>query len=228
MDSTRSVASGTSRRFNAWPAGESDMSMKFADRKRVALYARVSTKNNGQDPETQLVALREYAGHRGFEPAGEYVDVGISGSKDRRPELDRLMADARKRRFDAVLVARFDRFARSTKHLVTALEEFQTLGIDFISFSESIDTSTPMGRMVFTVIAAVAELERSLIRERVVMGLDRAKKEGKRLGRPKVVVDPLQVAGLRAVGRSWNEIARELGIGRGTAERALQSLPKNP
>src|SRR5215510_13916400 len=98
---------------------------------RVGVYARVSTKNNGQDPETQLIALREYAGHRSLTIIDEYVDVGISGTKDRRPELDRLMADARRRRFDVVLVARFDRFARSTKHLVVALEEFNSLGIDF-------------------------------------------------------------------------------------------------
>jgi hypothetical protein len=127
--------------------------MTTTNKKRVGLYARVSTKNNGQDPETQLIALREYANARGFMIAGEYVDMGISGAKDRRPELDRLMADARRRKLDAILVARFDRFARSTKHLVLALEEFQSLGIDFISLNESIDTSTPMGRMVFTVIA---------------------------------------------------------------------------
>ncbi len=109
---------------------------------RVALYARVSTKNSGQDPETQLLALREYAKARELEAFGEYVDVGISGSKDSRPALNRLMADARKRRFDTVLVARFDRFARSTRHLVLALEEFNALGVDFISLSESVDTST--------------------------------------------------------------------------------------
>ena len=113
--------------------------------KRVALYARVSTKNNGQDPETQLVALREYVTARGLEIVGEYVDVGISGAKDRRPELEKLMVDAKRQRFDAVLVARFDRFARSVRHRVMALDEFNSLGINFISLSESIDTSTPMG-----------------------------------------------------------------------------------
>jgi DNA invertase Pin-like site-specific DNA recombinase len=192
--------------------------------KRVALYARVSTKNSCQNPETQFVALREYAQHRGFTVAGEYVDVGISGAGDRRPELDRLMVDARKRRFDAVLVARFDRFARSTKHLVLALEEFQALGIDFISLSESVDTSTPMGRMVFTVIGAVAELERSLIRERVVMGLNRVRKGGKKLGRPRVRVDAAAVAQLRVQGRSWAEISTTLGISRGAAQRACTRI----
>ena len=166
--------------------------------KRVALYARVSTKNNGQDPETQLIALREFANTRGFEVSDEYIDVGISGAKDRRPELDRLMKDVRRRKVDAVLVARFDRFARSTKHLVLALEEFNALGVDFISLNESVDTSTPMGRMVFTVIAAVAELERSLIRERVMMGLDRARRQGKRLRRPQRIVDRRRIADLRS------------------------------
>ena len=123
---------------------------------RVALYARVSTKNNGQNPETQLVALREYAKNRGFEIAEEYVDLGVSGSKERRPALDRMMKDARARKIDGVLVTRFDRFARSTKHLVTALEEFQALGVDFVSLGESVDTSTPMGKMIFTVLGAVA------------------------------------------------------------------------
>ncbi len=195
---------------------------------RVALYARVSTKNNGQDPETQLMALRDYAQARKLEVFSEYVDIGISGSKDSRPALNRLMADARKRRFDTVLVARFDRFARSTRHLVLALEEFNALGVDFISLSESVDTSTPMGKMIYTVIAAVAELERSLIRERVVMGLQRAKAQGKKLGRPRVAVDADRVAALRAQGHSWAMITKELGIGKGTAQRAFYNLPKNP
>jgi DNA invertase Pin-like site-specific DNA recombinase len=192
--------------------------------KRVGLYARISTRNNGQDPDTQLFPLREYARNRGFEVAGEYVDRGISGAKDRRPDLDRLMRDARKRQLDAVLVARFDRFARSTKHLVTALEEFHSLGVDFISLTESVDTSTPMGKMVFTVIGAVAELERSLIRERVVMGLDRAKKQGKRLGRPRVIVDREKVLRLREEGMSLRKIADTLRIGKDTVNTILSSV----
>ncbi len=187
----------------------------------VAIYARVSTKNNGQDPETQLMALREYAKARQLEVFSEYADIGISGSKDSRPALNSLMADARKRRFDTVLVARFDRFARSTRHLVLALEEFNALGVDFISLSESIDTSTPMGKMVFTVIAAVAELERSLIRERVVMGLQRAKAQGKRIGRPAVNLDPNQLLALREEGLSYRAIARQLGVTHPTVLAAL-------
>ena len=188
---------------------------------RVALYARVSTKNHAQDPETQLMALRDYARARKLEVFGEYVDVGISGSKDSRPALNQLMEDARKRRFDAVLVARFDRFARSTRHLVMALDEFNALGVDFISLSESVDTSTPMGKMVYVVIAAVAELERSLIRERVVMGLQRAKAQGKQLGRPKVQASEEQLLQLSEQGLSSRQIAKQLGLSQSTVLRRL-------
>src|SRR5262252_5759785 len=194
--------------------------------KRAALYMRVSTKGHGQTTETQAVALRDYACHRGLDVIEEYRDEGISGAKDSRPALDQLMKDARSRKFDLVIVARFDRFARSVSHLLRALEEFSHLGVDFVSLSESVDTSTPMGKMIFTVLGAVAELERNLIKERIHMGLGRARKQGKALGRPRVEVDPLQVAGLRARGLSWNQIARELGIGKGTAQRAFDSLPK--
>src|SRR5437867_9412643 len=196
--------------------------------KRAALYMRVSTKGHGQTTETQAVALREYASYRGCEIVEEYPDTGISGSKDSRPALDRLMKDARARHFDVVIVARFDRFARSVSHLLRALDEFNHLGIDFVSLSESIDTSTPMGKMIFTVLGAVAELERNLILERIAMGISRARKEGKSLGRPRVEVDPLQVAGLRARGYSWNQIAGKLGVGRGTAERAFRTLSQKP
>jgi DNA invertase Pin-like site-specific DNA recombinase len=160
---------------------------------RAALYARVSTSNNGQDPSMQTRELREYCERRGWKVSGEFVDEGISGTKDSRPELNRLMADAHRRRFDAVVVWRFDRFARSVSHLLRALENFKALGIEFVSISEQVDTSTPTGKMVFTVLGAVAELERSLIAERVKAGLRNARAKGKRLGRPRVVVDAARI-----------------------------------
>src|SRR5712691_9309996 len=150
----------------------------------AAIYARVST-NNGQDPEMQLRELREYCQRRGWKLAGEYVDAGISGAKDSRPELNRLMADAHRRNLDAVVVWKFDRFARSVSHLLRALETFRSLGIEFVSLSEQVDTSTPTGKMIFTVLGAVAELERSLIAERVRAGLRNARAKGRRLGRPR-------------------------------------------
>ena len=183
---------------------------------RVAIYARVSTTNHGQDVSMQTRELRDYCERRSWTVAGEYVDTGISGAKDRRPELDRLMADAHKRRFDVVAVGKFDRFARSVSHLLRALDTFRVLGIEFVSLSESLDTATPAGRMVFTVLGAVAELERSLIAERVRAGLRNARAKGKRLGRPRVAVDAAKVARLRASGLSWPKIARELGVSVGT------------
>ena len=195
---------------------------------RTALYARISTSNNGQSPEMQLRELREYCERRGWAGAGEYVDVGISGAKDRRPELDRLMLDALKRRFDIVAVWKFDRFARSVSHLLRALDTFRVLGIEFVSLSESLDTATPAGRMVFTVLGAVAELERSLIAERVRAGMRNAQAEGRRIGRPRVVVDTQRITKLRDEGRSWPEIAHSLGLGIGTVHRAFQRLSKTP
>lgn len=194
---------------------------------RVAIYARVSTAAGGQDPTMQTRELREYCARRGWDVSSAYVDVGISGTKERRPELDRLMADAHKRRFDVVVVWKFDRFARSVSHLLRALETFKSLGIDFVSYSESMDTSTPAGKMVFTVLGAVAELERSLIVERVRAGLRNAKAKGKSLGRPRVFVDAERVAELRAMGRSWPAISRELKVGVGTAYRVHQEFSKN-
>jgi DNA invertase Pin-like site-specific DNA recombinase len=185
---------------------------------RAAVYARVSTNNGQQSPEMQLREVREYCDRRGWDVAGEYVDT-ISGSKEKRPELDRLMADAHRRRFDAVVVWKFDRFARSVSHLLRALEAFQALGIEFVSLSEQMDTSTPTGKMVFTVLGAVAELERSLIAERVKAGLRNARAKGKRLGRPRKVVDASRIASLRAGGRSWRMIARQLGCSARTARR---------
>ncbi len=152
-DSTRSVT-GTTPRHSA------------SQRKnRVALYARVSTTE--QSTDSQLLDLRRYVRERGWDIFKEYVDEGISGTKDSRPALNELMNDAKKRRFDVVLVWRFDRFARSTRHLINALEEFKNLGIDFVSFQENIDTSSPLGSAIFTIISAVAQLERDIIAERV-------------------------------------------------------------
>jgi DNA invertase Pin-like site-specific DNA recombinase len=194
---------------------------------RAALYARVSTAHNGQDPQVQLRELAEYRQRRGWDIAFDYVDVGISGATEKRPDLDRLMADAHRRRFDVVVVHRFDRFARSVSHLLRALETFKALGIEFVSLSEQVDTSTPTGKMVFTVLGAVAELERSLIAERVKAGLRNARAKGKQLGRPRVIVDASRIATLRAQGRSWREICAETGLTKGTAQRAVYSLPKN-
>jgi DNA invertase Pin-like site-specific DNA recombinase len=195
---------------------------------RVAIYARVSTINHGQDVGLQTRELRQFAEARGWTVAGEYIDAGVSGAKDSRPELNRLMNDAHKRRFDVLCVWRFDRFARSVSHLLQALETFKALGIDFVSFSEQMDTSTPAGKMVFTVLGAVAELERSLTVERVRAGLRNARAKGKTLGRPRVTVDAAMIASLRMAGASWQTITRELGISAGTAKRAFYSLSKNP
>jgi DNA invertase Pin-like site-specific DNA recombinase len=188
---------------------------------RAAIYVRVSTIGNGQSPEMQLRELREYCERRGWQIAGEYVDSGISGAKDKRPRLDRMMDDAHKRRFEVVAVWKFDRFARSVSHLLRALDTFCVLGIEFVSLSESLDTATPAGRMVFTVLGAVAELERSLIAERVRAGLRNARAKGKRLGRPPVSVDAVRIGRLRSQGRSIREIAEELGYTRGLVHKSL-------
>jgi DNA invertase Pin-like site-specific DNA recombinase len=190
---------------------------------RVAIYARVSTVNHGQDVSLQTRELQQFAAARSWAIAGEYIDAGVSGSKDSRPELNRLMADAHKRRFDVVCVWRFDRFARSVSHLLRALETFKALGIDFVSYSEQMDTSTPAGKMVFTVLGAVAELERSLIVERVRAGLRNARAKGKRLGRPRILVDAVKVSQLHLEGRSIREIANELGCSRGLVHKTLSN-----
>src|ERR1700689_602175 len=188
---------------------------------RVALYARVSTVNHGQDVSLQTRELLQFAEARGWIVAGEYIDSGVSGAKDSRPELNRLMTDAHKRRFDVVCVWRFDRFARSVSHLLHALETFKALGIDFVSYSEQMDTSTPAGKMVFTVLGAVAELERSLIVERVRAGLRNARAKGKTLGRPRVAVDASRITALRASGQPWRAIAKTLGVSVGTVHAAV-------
>lgn len=194
---------------------------------RVGLYARVSTMH-GQDPNVQLRELREYCQRRGFEIAEEFVDKGISGTRERRPALDNLMIACRKRLIDAVVVYRYDRFARSLRQLVNALEDFRSLDIDFISIHEGVDTSTANGRLVFGIFASIAEFERELIRDRVRSGLAAAKARGKHVGRPRIIVSASAVALLRQQGRSWAEITRETGISKGTAQRAIAALPKTP
>ena len=192
-------------------------------KKQVALYARVSTNNNGQNPENQLLDLRKFVKHRGFEIYKEYVDQGISGAKDSRPALNQLMDDARKRRFDAIAVWKFDRFGRSTKHLIQSLELFRSLKIDFISFQENVDTSTSMGKLVFEVMAALAEFERSLIRERVFSGLRRAKAKGTKLGRPKIDIDLARAKGMQEKGYSMRKIAIEMNTSPATISRLLSN-----
>ena len=196
-------------------------STKATQLQRAAIYARVSTLGNGQSPEMQLRELHEYCQRRGWQIAGEYTDAGISGAKDSRPELNRLMSDAHRRRFDIVCVWKFDRFARSVSHLLRALETFKALGIEFCSYSEQLDTSTPAGKMVFTVLGAVAELERSLIAERVRAGIRNAKAKGKKIGRPRTsaMVDQAKVRALRASGQSWRQIAQALSISLRTLHR---------
>ncbi len=176
----------------------------------------------------QLRELREFCQRRGFEIAEEFVDKGISGSRERRPALDKLMVACRKRLVDAVVVYRYDRFARSLRQLVNALEEFRALGIEFISLHEGVDTSTPNGKLVFGIFASIAEFERELIRDRVRSGLAAARAKGKAIGRPRVPVNALRIASLRGQGRSWAEITRETGISKGTAQRAVSGLPTTP
>jgi DNA invertase Pin-like site-specific DNA recombinase len=186
---------------------------------RTAIYARVSTKD--QSCNLQLRDLKSYCATRGFDLVREYVDIGQSGAKDPHPELNKLMDDARKRRFDAIVVWRFDRFARSTKHLLLALEEFRSLGIQFISYQESIDTSSPLGQALFIIVSAVAQLERDLVRERVSAGIRNARANGKELGRPKSGVDRDRILKLKAEGHSLRQIAAKVGVGYGTVRERL-------
>lgn len=187
--------------------------------KRVCLYARVSTSNGHQDPELQLRELRAFAAARGWTVTGEFTDVGVSGSKDRRPKLDLLMAGAKSRALDILLVWKLDRFARSLKHLVTALAEFEALGVQFVSLRDNLDLTTPSGRLMFHVIGAMAEFERALIQERVRAGLRNARAKGKRLGRPMVSIPTAKVQRLRAQGLSWSRIAAATGVAKATLLR---------
>lgn len=188
---------------------------------RVGVYARVST-DKGQDPELQLRELREYCARRRWAIADEYVDRGISGSKDSRPELNRLMTDAHKRSIDVVVVWKFDRFARSTSHLLRALETFRALGIEFCSLREAADTTTPSGKLMFTLIGAMAEFERDLIRERVRAGIRNARAKGRRVGRKPISLDRTRLVSLRSQGRSIRQIATAFGCSRSLVHKSLR------
>jgi DNA invertase Pin-like site-specific DNA recombinase len=188
---------------------------------RVGIYARVSTKD--QSCELQLRDLRAYCAARQLDIVREYVDIGQSGTKDSRPQLNELMGDVRKRKVDAVICWRFDRFARSTRHLLAALEEFRALGLGFISYQENIDTSTPLGQAIFTIISAVAQLERDLICERVSAGIRNARAKGIRLGRPRQYVDLDRLSEMRASGMSLCQIASALKVGYGTVRERLRA-----
>jgi DNA invertase Pin-like site-specific DNA recombinase len=188
--------------------------------KRVALYLRVSTLD--QHPETQRYDLRQMAQQRGLEIVQEYVDHGISGTRARRPALDQMMADARRGRFDIVLVWACDRLARSTKHFLEVLDELNRLNIEFVSFREQLDTGGALGRAVVVIISAIAELERSLIVERVRAGMRRARLEGRHIGRRPLDVDRAAVLRHREHGDSLTQIARTFGIGRATVSRIIK------
>jgi DNA invertase Pin-like site-specific DNA recombinase len=190
-------------------------------RPRAAVYGRVSTGQ--QNVESQLLPLRQFAATRGFDVVAEVTDVGISGRQASRPGLNKVMDLARKRLVDVVLVYRFDRFARSVRHLLAALQEFKALGVAFTSYSESLDTSTPLGEAIFAIVGAMAQLERDLIRERVQTGLARARAEGRKLGRPKVDVSPARAAEVYAACRSIRVAAKTLRISAATVQRLLRS-----
>jgi DNA invertase Pin-like site-specific DNA recombinase len=187
--------------------------------KKAGIYCRVSTSD--QNVDMQLADLRSYAEARGFEIYDEYIDHGFSGTKEHRPALDRLMSDARKKKFNTVLVWRFDRFARSVRHLVTALYEFKHLNITFISHQESIDLSSPIGQAMYTIISAMAQLERDLISEKVKSGMRRARQKGKQLGRPRIEIDPEKVMELKDQGMSMRKISQLFNVNRGTIRIVL-------
>jgi DNA invertase Pin-like site-specific DNA recombinase len=198
------------------------ISTAAASGRRAAPYARVSTLE--QSPENQLHAIRPYSAARGWVIAEEFVDHGVSGAKDRRRALDRLLKAARARQVDVIVVTKLDRLARSTHHLVTIAQELAALGVDLVVVDQQIDTTTPSGRLLFHVLAAIAEFERDLIRDRVKAGLDRARAKGVRLGRPSARVAEDELASLWRAQLPLAEIARRMGASRSTIRRRLSVL----
>ncbi len=194
---------------------------------RAAIYGRVSTLTN-QSTQMQVRDLRQLADRRGLEVVGEYLDEGFSGSKSSRPALDEMLADAKRGKFRVLLVWKLDRLGRSLAHLVRLLEDLRAYGVELVSFSEGIDFSTATGKLMYQMVSAFAEFERDAIRERVRSGLRNARAKGRKLGRPHITVDTARIATLRGQGCSWATICRETGLSKGTAQRSVNSLPKNP
>jgi DNA invertase Pin-like site-specific DNA recombinase len=193
--------------------------------KRVIIYARVSTKE--QSVDMQISDLRTYAQARGLNIIKEYIDCA-SGSRNDRENYQKLFAEVRKRRTDSVLVWKFDRFARSTKELINALEEFNNLRVDFISFKENIDTSTPAGKILFTMISAFAEFERSIIRERVIAGIEKAKLKGIKFGRPRIPRLTVKTAlEMKAAGANYKDICKKLGISKSGYYKIIARIEQN-
>lgn len=194
--------------------------------KRAAVYCRVSTVD--QHPETQLGELRQFAANKGFQVVGEYIDHGYCGARARRPELDRMMDDARRHRFDVLLVWSCDRLARSTKHLLQTIDELNGMGVQFLSQREAIDTEGPLGRAILVIVSAMAELERSIIIERVRAGMRRARLEGRQIGRARLDIDRQQVVHDRRSGMSLTQVAKKHGISRASVCRLMKEASTNP
>jgi DNA invertase Pin-like site-specific DNA recombinase len=192
--------------------------------KRIAIYARVSTDR--QSTESQLSTLREYIKKREWNLFKEYIDEGFTGSNTKRPAFNEMMADAKKRRFDVLLVYKLDRLSRSLKDLIITLDDLKSTGIDFVSYDNSLDTTTPTGRLIFHVVGSVAEFEREIIKERVKTGLENARRKGKRLGRPPVSSALVEEAKrLRSQGMPYRKIGLQLGIPESTVRANLTSSP---
>lgn len=201
--------------------------MEQRNTRRVVIYARCSTSHHEQKVDLQICLLKDYCRSRGWEVIEEISDEGFSGSTDKRPGLKRLQELVRERKVDVVVVVKLDRLFRSIKHLVQTLSEFSEIGVEFVSLKDQMDMTTASGRLMIHIIAAFAEFERSLIRERVMMGLDYAKLKGKKLGRPKEQ-NYEQIVELYKMGKSLRAIQREIGCSIGSVYRAIQAAPKTP
>jgi DNA invertase Pin-like site-specific DNA recombinase len=202
---------------------EKAMKKEQETKRRAALYARVSTANHHQDPEAQLNDLRAYCARQGWDVAEEFVDR-MSGTKQSRPDLNRMMTAAREKRFEVILVWKFDRFARSMAHLANALKEFRSLGIEFVSLKDGADTTTSPGRLLFGILASIAEFERDIISERIRMGLRNARAKGKRLGRAVGYGKKVDLADIRArhkAGETNAAIGESLGLSGASISRLL-------